>query len=92
MGRDKAKPKRPIRTIFFLPMESLSLPHIGLNNIQAIADDAKINPICNSDKPRSLAAGGTVINTNDWPAPTDIKPAERNQIDLGRTSEGLFIN
>ena len=52
-------------TILFLPTESLNDPQTGLKIIHASADVANIEPISISFKPKSLATGGMVINTND---------------------------
>ena len=60
-----ANPINPIITTFFRPILSLSFPQKGLNNIHAKAEDAKIEPICISESPRSLAKGGIVIKTTD---------------------------
>ena len=63
--KEIAKPESPTITIFFLPIESLNDPHIGLRIIQAKAEVAKIEPIWISFKPRSRAIGGIVIKTID---------------------------
>ena len=43
--KDNAQPRSPIKTTFFLPLRSLSLPQYGLNTIHARAEDANIEPV-----------------------------------------------
>ena len=79
---ESANPIIPIKKIDPLPNLSLSLPQKGLNIIHAKADIEKISPTSNSLNPRLLTSDGIRMNTVDWPAPTQAKAAERNQIDL----------
>jgi len=39
-----------------------------------MADIAKIEEVCISVSPKSLANGGTKTKTNDWPSPTVKRP------------------
>ena len=63
------------------------MPQYGLKSIQASAETANIEPVSTSLNPKSLAKGGIVINTTDWPAPTKNRPPDNNQIIEG----SLFI-
>ena len=60
--------------IFRLPYLSDALPHEALVIAQATADIEKIIDVSITDKPKSLANGGTKTNANDWPSPTENKP------------------
>ena len=51
-----------------------ALPQDALVIAQATAEIAKIVDVCISDKPRSLASGGTSTKANDWPKPTENRP------------------
>ena len=41
---------------------------------QATAEIEKIVDVSITDKPKSLANGGTKTNAKDWPKPTENKP------------------
>jgi len=58
-------PIKPITAIFLLPKLSDALPQDALVMAQATAEIAKIVDVCISDKPRSLASGGTSTKAND---------------------------
>ena len=62
---DAEYPRRPRIAIFLLPYLSLALPHAALVKAQPMADNANIEDVCTSDKPNSLARGGTITKTND---------------------------
>ena len=62
---DAEYPRRPRIAIFLLPYLSLALPHAALVKAQPIAENANIEDVCTSDKPNSLARGGTITKTND---------------------------
>ena len=51
--------------IFRLPYLSDALPHEALVIAQATADIEKIIDVSITDKPKSLANGGTKTNAND---------------------------
>jgi hypothetical protein len=67
-------PIKPITAIFLLPKLSDALPQDALVMAQATAEIAKIVDVCISDKPRSLASGGTSTKANDCPRPTENRP------------------
>jgi hypothetical protein len=50
-----------------------------------MAENAKIEDVWNSDKPNSLARGGTITKTNDCPNPTVKRP------NLSQEEPDLFI-
>ena len=58
-------PSNPRIAIFLLPYLSLVLPQNALVVAHAKADIAKIEEVCISLKPKSLARGGTRTKTND---------------------------
>lgn len=60
--------------IFLLPYLSDILPHEELVTAHATAEIEKINDVSTTDKPKSLANGGTKTNAKDWPRPTENKP------------------
>ena len=60
--------------ILRLPYLSDALPHEELVIAQATADIEKIIEVSITDKPKSLANGGTKTNANDCPSPTENKP------------------
>ena len=58
-------PIRPITAIFRLPYLSDALPHDPLVIAQATADIENIVAVSTTDRPKSLAKGGTKTNAND---------------------------
>ncbi len=60
--------------IFLRPYRSDALPQDALVTAQAIAEIAKIEDVSITERPRSLAKGGTNTKANDWPRPTENKP------------------
>ena len=64
----------PITAMFLLPNLSEALPHEALVTAHAIAEIEKIVDVSMTDRPRSLAKGGTNTNANDWPKPTANNP------------------
>ena len=60
--------------IFLLPYLSDILPQEELVTAHATAEIEKINDVSTTDKPKSLANGGTKTNAKDWPRPTENKP------------------
>ncbi|EJP71957.1 MAG: hypothetical protein NT01SARS_0442 [SAR86 cluster bacterium SAR86A] len=63
--KDIEYPTSPRIAIFLLPYLSLVLPQNALVVAHAKADIAKIEEVCISLKPKSLARGGTRTKTND---------------------------
>ena len=51
--------------MFLLPYLSEALPHEALVTAHAIAEIEKIVEVSITDRPRSLAKGGTNTNAND---------------------------
>ena len=83
--KDIEYPTSPRIAIFLLPYLSLVLPQNALVVAHAKADIAKIEEVCISLKPKSLARGGTRTKTNDWPRPTVKRPNfnhEEPEIDI----------
>ena len=68
--------------IFLLPYLSEALPHEALVIAQAIADIEKMLEVSITDKPKSLARGGTNTKANDWPSPTENKPSFSQAVGL----------
>ncbi len=60
--------------MFLLPYLSEALPHEALVSAHAIAEIEKIVDVSMTDRPRSLAKGGTNTNANDCPKPTANNP------------------
>ena len=56
------------------PYLSEALPQDALVIAQATAEIEKIVDVSITDKPKSLAKGGTKTKANDWPSPTENKP------------------
>ena len=73
-------PIKPITAIFLLPCLSEALPHDVLVMAHATAEIENIMEVSITDRPRSLANGGTNTNANDWPKPTANNP-NFNQLD-----------
>lgn len=93
--KEMAYPVSPIIAMFLLPKMSDALPQEALVKAHATAEIAKIVDVCTSDKPRSLANGGTRTKAKDWPRPTENKPIfnqifEPEKI-LGNGSDSNFI-
>jgi hypothetical protein len=57
-----------------LPNLSDALPQEALVNAQATAEIEKIVEVSITDKPKSLANGGTKTKAKDWPKPTENNP------------------
>ena len=60
--------------IFRLPYLSDALPQEALVIAQATAEIEKIVDVSTTDKPKSLAKGGTKTKAKDCPMPTANKP------------------
>ena len=60
--------------ILRLPYLSDALPQDALVMAQATAEIEKIVDVSMTDKPKSLAKGGTSTKAKDWPKPTANKP------------------
>ena len=60
--------------ILRLPYLSEALPHDALVSAQATAEIENIVDVSITDKPKSLANGGTKTKAKDWPRPTANKP------------------
>ena len=60
--------------IFLLPYLSDILPQEELVTAHATAEIEKINDFSTTDKPKSLANGGTKTNAKDCPRPTENRP------------------
>jgi hypothetical protein len=73
-NREAEYPISPSIAMLRLPYLSLALPHAALVSAQAIAEKANTSEACISDKPRSLARGGTITKTKDCPNPTVNRP------------------
>ena len=58
-------PIKPITAIFLLPYLSDALPHDVLVMAHATAEIENIMEVSITDRPRSLANGGTNTNAND---------------------------
>ena len=58
-------PIKPITAIFLLPCLSDALPHDVLVMAHATAEIENIMEVSITDRPRSLANGGTNTNAND---------------------------
>ena len=56
------------------PYLSEALPQDALVIAQATAEIEKIVDVSMTDKPKSLANGGTKTKAKDWPSPTANKP------------------
>ena len=57
-----------------LPYLSDALPQDALVIAHATAEIEKIVDVSITDKPKSLAKGGTKTKAKDWPKPTANKP------------------
>ena len=57
-----------------LPYLSDALPHDALVIAHATAEIENIIDVSTTDRPKSLAKGGTKTKANDCPRPTENKP------------------
>ena len=85
-------PMSPKIAMFLLPYLSLVLPQNALVDAQARAEIANIEEVWISERPRSLARGGTKTNTKDWPKPTVKRPnLSQEDPDIGIKKFLLFL-
>ena len=77
--------------ILRLPYLSEALPHDALVSAQATAEIEKIVDVSITDKPRSLANGGTKTKAKDWPKPTANKPNFNQVVGLDNVGDAYSL-